>query len=91
MNAIQDAMNDIPNGYDLLRIIAQDNKSKLSVQDYAMLTVCADEWENNQTQLVAVYSQLLETHAQRVAAGERLVELEKIKAFIDSEGRKYHG
>jgi hypothetical protein len=91
VNAIHEAMNDVPNGFDLLRIIAQDNKSKLSVQDHVTLTQCADEWETHMRQLVAVYQQLLDTHAQRVAAGERLIELELIKSSIDSEGTKYHG
>ncbi len=65
---------DIPNGFDELRIIAQDEK-RLCVQDRETLNRCADEWELHQRQMIIILNQLIETNGRCVAQNERINEL----------------
>ena len=71
-------MADTPNGFDELRIIAQD--ARLSVQDKSTLYRCADEWEKHQKDLVMAYAKLIETNQMLLAQQERLMEIAKAQA-----------
>jgi len=67
-------MNEFPNGFDELRIIAQD-ETRLSKYDRDTLNRCADEWELHQKQMVIILNQLIETNGRCVAQNERINEL----------------
>ena len=78
MNAFSDTalvMAETPNGFDELRIIAQD--AALSKQDKATLVRCADEWEGHQKDLVMAYAKLIETNEMRKAQSELLIEIKR--------------
>ena len=68
-------MADTPNGFDELRIIAQD--ARLSVQDKSTLYRVADELEKYQKDLVIVYGKLIEANQMLLAQQERLIEITK--------------
>ena len=67
---------DTPNGFDELRIIAQDER-RLTKQDRDTLVRCADEMERNQRQLILTLSQLIEVNGRYIAVNDRLIELQR--------------
>ncbi len=80
MNAFRDTasvMADVPNGFDELRIIAQDER-RLTKQDRDTINRCADEWESHQRYMCVLLSQLIEVNAHRMAQNERILDLTKL-------------
>ena len=78
MNALADTyaiMAETPNGFDELRIIAQD--VPMSKMDKETLIRCADEWEGHQRDLIMAYAKLIESNEMRKAQTDLLREIKR--------------
>lgn len=74
MNPITQIFNDIPNAFDVLRIIAQD-EGKLTEVDRAAVRNAADELEASERAHLATLAELIETRGRLIAVNDRLIEL----------------
>jgi hypothetical protein len=71
-------LNERSDSFDLVRIIAKD--SNISRDDRETLNQAANDYEDTQRSLVAVYQALIETQQKLIAVNEQLIE-EKKKAI----------
>jgi hypothetical protein len=74
-------MNERPNAFDDLRIIARD-KRELSATERAMIETAADELEESQKAHILTYAQLIEAQGKLIAVTDRLIDTVKELAEI---------